>query len=186
MVEFLRIVLLCLAAAVAYGLVHDQITAQVCVEYFSVFHPRVIRSENPIALALVWGVIATWWMGALLGVPVALIARAGPPPHLTARDFLRPIGRLLLVMTALALVAGVLGYLATASGHLRPPAFVRDDLPAARHARFMADACAHQVSYLAGGLGGLVIWLWAIRERVRRHRASTATLETPSLDPDTP
>jgi hypothetical protein len=169
MIEGLRIVGLCVAAAVAYGLAHDQVTARVCVEYFSVFHPPVIASDDPTALALVWGVIATWWMGVLLGVPLAAIARAGAPPRLTARDLRRPIGRLLLVMGVLALLAGIIGYLGGTAGWFRPPIVVRDALPPARHARFLADAFAHQTSYAVGFFGGLVVWLWAYRERGRRR-----------------
>jgi len=37
--EFLKIWLLCIVAAVIYGILHDQATARVCVEYFSVAHP---------------------------------------------------------------------------------------------------------------------------------------------------
>lgn len=170
MSEALRIVVLSIAAAVAYGLVHDQITAHLCVEYFSVFHPRVIRSENPALLALVWGVIATWWMGAILGVPAAMISRIGTLPKLTARDLILPIARLLCIMAALALIAGVLGYLGTAFGNLRPRLYVRTHLAPDRHARFMAAAFAHQMSYAIGGLGGLFIWGWAYRERRRRRR----------------
>ncbi len=173
MIEFLRIVILGVAAAVAYGMVHDQITAHLCVEYFSVFHPRVIRSENPAVLALVWGVIATWWMGVILGVPAALIAQHGPPPRLGARDLLRPIRNLLCVMAALALIAGALGYAFTAFGGLRPPFHVRAHLAPERHARFMAAAFAHQTSYASGALGGLFLWLWIFRERTRRRRAAS-------------
>jgi len=31
--QFLRIVVACVLAAIAYGIVHDQVTARVCVEY---------------------------------------------------------------------------------------------------------------------------------------------------------
>jgi hypothetical protein len=180
MVEGVKIVGQCVAAAVAYGLVHDQVTARVCVEYFSVFHPPVIPTDDPTALGLVWGVIATWWMGVFLGVPLAVIARAGAPPRLAARDLRRPIGRLLLTMGALALLAGVLGYLGGRAGLLRPPADVRASLAPGRHARFLADALAHQASYAVGSLGGLVVWGWAHRERDRRRRAGVPRTTPPN------
>ena len=34
--QSLGIVLMCVAAAVLYGIAHDQITARVCVEYFTI------------------------------------------------------------------------------------------------------------------------------------------------------
>jgi hypothetical protein len=42
MTEHLKIILACVAAAIIYGILHDQITARVCVEYFTVFHPPVL------------------------------------------------------------------------------------------------------------------------------------------------
>src|SRR3954447_21182280 len=85
------IVLLSIASAVAYGILHDQVTARLCVEYFTIGHPPVFPTESPTLLALGWGTIATWWCGLILGVPLALIARAGSRPKLTAGDFLMPI-----------------------------------------------------------------------------------------------
>ena len=60
----LAIVGLCVAAAVVYGLVHDQVTVRLSLEYFTVLHPHVVDTDSPTVLALVWGVIASWWMGA--------------------------------------------------------------------------------------------------------------------------
>jgi hypothetical protein len=79
MIENLKIILLCVAAAIAYGVAHDQITARVCLEYFTVFHPPVFATQSPTALAFGWGVIATWWVGLFLGLLLALAARAGSP-----------------------------------------------------------------------------------------------------------
>lgn len=61
--EFLKIVALCISASVLYGIVHDQITARICVEYFTVFHPPVFATTSPTLLGFGWGVIATWWAG---------------------------------------------------------------------------------------------------------------------------
>jgi hypothetical protein len=57
------IVLLSIASAVAYGISHDQVTARVCVEYFTIGHPPVFATESPTFLALGWGTIATCWSG---------------------------------------------------------------------------------------------------------------------------
>lgn len=50
-------------AAVIYGIIHDQVTARICVEYFTVGHPRLIDSDSPPVLGLFWGIVATWWAG---------------------------------------------------------------------------------------------------------------------------
>jgi len=46
MVRFGAIVLLCIVAAVVYGVVHDQVTARVCVEYFTIGHPPVFDTAD--------------------------------------------------------------------------------------------------------------------------------------------
>lgn len=38
-IESLKIVLLCIVAAIVYGILHDQVTARVCAEYFAIGHP---------------------------------------------------------------------------------------------------------------------------------------------------
>ena len=96
--DWARILALCVGSAVAYGIVHDQITARVSIEYFTIGHPRLFATDDPTPHALAWGVIATWWVGLLLGIPLAIAARRGARPKLAARDLLRPIGVLLVAM----------------------------------------------------------------------------------------
>ena len=86
----LRIIGLCISAAVLYGVAHDQVTARVCVEYFTIGHPRIIATESPTVLGLAWGVIATWWVGLIptVGSRDSVRARAaggGREPHRARR-----------------------------------------------------------------------------------------------------
>ena len=67
--ESLKIIALCIFSAVLYGILHDQVTARVCVEYFTIGHPPVFATESPTLLAIGWGIIATWWGRAVLGHP---------------------------------------------------------------------------------------------------------------------
>jgi hypothetical protein len=163
--QSLRIILTCIVAAVLYGIVHDQFTAHICVEYFSVFHPPVFSTESPTLLALGWGVIATWWMGAFLGVLLAFAARAGSRKKINARELVRPISKLLLAMGFLAAVAGLTGYVLASSGSITPPDFIGSVIPPARHARFMADWWAHNASYFSGFFGGILLCILTIRKR---------------------
>ncbi|HET9408019.1 MAG TPA: hypothetical protein VFO39_12340 [Candidatus Sulfotelmatobacter sp.] len=159
--ESLRIVATCVLAAVAYGIVHDQITARICVEYFTVFHPPILRgTHSPTLLAFGWGVIATWWVGALLGIPLAIAARAGSRPKLSVHDLFPMIGRLLIVMGGCALVAGVAGFIIGGA-----PQFMVEFLPPDSRQRFVADWWAHMASYGSGFIGGVVLWVVAYRKR---------------------
>ncbi len=80
------IFLLSVAGAVLYGVVHDHVTVRICNEYFSVAHDPVWGgTRGPELLAFTWGVIATWWVGAILGIPMALAARVGKLPKISAQ-----------------------------------------------------------------------------------------------------
>lgn len=136
----------CIAAAILYGVVHDQFTARICVEYFIVFHPPVFGTQSPTLLAFGWGIIATWWVGLILGVLLAVAARAGSRPKLRASKRLSPIGKLLLVMGGSAVLFGVMGYLLARRGMIAPPGRVAPSLARSTNARFMADWWARGAS----------------------------------------
>lgn len=167
----LKIVGLCVGAAVLYGIAHDLITTRVCLEYFTVFHPPILGgTRSPTLLAIGWGVLATWWVGVFLGLPLAAFARVGPRPQLGAADLVRPIAALMLVVATLALAMGLVGYGAARAGWVVPSARWARRIPEAAHARFLADLWAHTASYGFGALGGVGLWAWAWWERGRRAR----------------
>lgn len=94
--ENARIIGFATLAAIAYGILHDQVTAHLCVEYFTIGHPPIFATSSPFLLALGWGVIATWWVGLPLGIGLAIAARAGPAPKLALAQLRRPILLLML------------------------------------------------------------------------------------------
>ncbi|HEY1799447.1 MAG TPA: hypothetical protein VGG46_00820, partial [Terriglobales bacterium] len=104
--ETLKIWLLSIASAIFYGILHDQITARICVEYFSIAHPTILPLTSPTALALEWGVLATWWVGAILGILLSIAARIGKRPLVTARALIRPLAILLVAMAVSSFLAG--------------------------------------------------------------------------------
>jgi hypothetical protein len=163
--QSLRIVLTCVVAAISYGILHDQVTAHLCVEYFSIFHPPVFPTQSPALLALGWGVLATWWIGASLGIFLALAARAGSRKKIDAVELVPSILKLLAVMGGLAAVAGLTGYVLATRGMAAPPEWIAVELPPVKHARFVADSWAHQASYATGFVGGIVLSVLTFRER---------------------
>ncbi|MBN1512356.1 MAG: hypothetical protein JXB13_10100 [Phycisphaerae bacterium] len=168
--EYLRIIGLCVVSAVAYGIVHDQVTARLCVEYFTIGHPRILASESPTVLAITWGVIATWWAGLVIGVPLALAACIGGRHRMTARSLIRPVAGLLILMGVLAFVGGIVGYVLGARGDVRLAGHLASRVPQEKQAAFLAALWAHSASYLSGFVGGLVLVVTTI---IRRARART-------------
>ena len=159
------IILLCVVSAIVYGIVHDEVTARVCVEYFTIGHPPFFDTDSPTLLALGWGVIATWWVGLLVGVPLAVAARAGRRPKRTAGSLVRPIGILLAVMGSCALIAGIVGYFLARSGAVGLLEPLASRVPKERRVAFLADLWAHSASYLAGFVGGILLIVLTSRSR---------------------
>lgn len=161
------VVLLCVLAAVLYGILHDLVTAHICVEYFTVAHPVVVASKDPLVMAVVWGVLATWWVGLILGVGLSAAANLGTRPKTLPSELIPPIERLLMQMALLALVMGVAGsVLAHLSDWPLPPG-----IDSGKREAFYFDAFAHLGSYLGGFLGGslLILRTWIARVAEPRH-----------------
>ena len=165
--ELLKIFVLCVGAAVSYGIAHDMVTAHLCLEYFTVGHPRLFATDVPAAHALAWGVIATWWVGVALGPLLMMAARAGRRPRRGARELVRPLVRLQIAVGIIAVLFGLLGFMAASSGRVGLRGSLADAVPVEKHARFLAAAWMHLASYGFGALGTLVL---AIRILVARRR----------------
>ena len=90
------IVLLSIVFACLFGIVHDLISTQVCLEYFTVYHPKIIESKDPIVLALTWGIVATWWVGLVLGFGLAFAATIGEGQVFLPTHLIGPLAKMLL------------------------------------------------------------------------------------------
>jgi hypothetical protein len=165
MLASLRIVSVTVLAAIVYGILHDQVTARVCVEYFTIGHPPVFDTNNPTLLALGWGVLATWWVGLLLGIPLAAAARWGRRPKREPRSLLRPVVLLMACAGLCALAAGVIGWFAAETGGVRLLEPLASRVPRDKHTAFIADLWAHLASYAVGFVGGVVVIVSVWRSR---------------------
>lgn len=159
----------CVLLAVAFGIAHDLVTAHLCLEYFTVGHdPPPFLPHRPLVMALFYGVFATWWVGVLLGCPLALAAQVGSRPPVPPASLRGPVMRLLVGLYGLAVVAGLTGY-ALASlrwVYLVEPFASR--VPLGHQAAFLACGFAHAASYLGGFAGGLalIVLTWRRRSEV--------------------
>ena len=156
--ESIKIVAFAVAAAIAYGIVHDQVTAHLCVEYFTIAHPPVFATQSPFWLAVGWGIIATWWVGLTLGVLLALAARLGARPKLALAELYPSVLWLLATMALAAAAAGFAGNILAGRDMIALPPGLGGGVIAADHQpACVADGFAHATSYAAGLLGGLVV-----------------------------
>jgi hypothetical protein len=164
LLRWLAIIGLSILAAVVYGVVHDQVTARVCVEYFTIGHPPIFGTDDPTLLGLGWGVIATWWVGAFLGVPLAAFCRWGGEPRFDAGMLVRPLATMMAVCAIFALAAGLLGWALAANGAIVLIGSMARMVPPEKHVAFLAVGATHLASYAGGGIGGIVlmalVWRW--------------------------
>jgi hypothetical protein len=116
-------------------------------------------------LGFVWGIVATWWVGLGLGIPLALAARFGKRPKRYVGELLKPLGILLIITGMLAIAAGVIGRRLASAGLVVLSGPIAERVPAEHHVGFIVDLFAHNMSYLAGSVGGIVLIVKTWRSR---------------------
>jgi hypothetical protein len=167
----MMIIFWCMTLAIGYGIAHDQITARICVEYFTIGHPRLIESDSPTVLGVFWGIVATWWAGAMLGILIVIAARAGRRPKWCAAKVIKPTLVLSVVMAVCAVMAAMAARELAMRGmvRLQPPLDSR--VPLETHVAFITAGGAHVASYAVGFVGGAVVavWIWWSRGRAMRE-----------------
>jgi hypothetical protein len=156
--------------AIAFGIAHDLVTANICVEYFTIGHPKVIESQNPIFLALVWGILATWWVGAILGILLSIFNSVGKAPQVSFLIIKRYVITLLLILPFTSLLAGLIGYILALSGAIHFIGELARDVSIKKQPAFLAVGWAHMSSYIVGFVGGIVICMKVWMQRTRPNR----------------
>ncbi len=138
----------------------DLVTAHVAVEYFTVHHPKVAESKSPVIMALVWGVGASWWFGAIAGGVLATVntRRPIPLPLTTLRLMMAKACAVLwiLMMLILATTYGLIGLIPVEQ---RRATFDFDR-------RIMAVALTHLTEYVLGAIALVVVAVRVWRTRL--------------------
>ena len=162
-----RIVLLCMGAAVAYGILQDQVTARISVEYFTIGHPPIVPTNSPTVLGFVWGILGTWWVGLFLGLLLAAAARIGTAPKRAPATLARPVMSILIISAFVAALSGSLGFILAQRGSVELVSPLAESVPSQRHVSFVTAAWVHSASYLSGGVlgAGLAVRVWLLRRR---------------------
>jgi hypothetical protein len=171
--------LVCVAAAVAYGVVNDQITSSISWEYFyygkeldQVLGPAVPPDGRALHLqAAKIGAEATWSAGLIFGV-VLLFANNPRPglPRLSNRELLRQLPVIAIMAALCGAIMGWLGY----NGSLVQlqsefAGMVSDNLYHPH--RFMCAWGVHLGGYMGGAIGTILSASRVIRLRSLRRGA---------------
>ncbi len=167
MKQTVLIISLCMLSAILYGIVHNQVTVRINLEYFTIGHRQIINSTSPTLLGIAWGIHPNWWVGIAMGVVLSLAGRAGKWPKRDVRSFIKPILILLLVSGISSATAGILGYKLANSGTLALYEPLSSLVPAGGHASYISALWMHTASYTAGTMGGLILALFVFTGRIR-------------------
>lgn len=188
--EYIGIISLGVSSACIYGIVNDQITARICFEYFSEgFHKNNLRGSpiekflkqyprNPTVWALTWGIIASWVVGLVLGVAMAIFSRAGPWPKLPTVNLIVPaaicilsIGVTVFIITALHCLFGAKIPANEIATRLRGYGYHIANYSPATHEQmgrnYLLCLYIHRWDYIIGIIYGLVLLIWPIYKRYR-------------------
>lgn len=162
LISIVRLAALLAACGTLYAILHDQITARICVEYFTVTHPTIIPSQNPTSLAIAWGIVAGGPPSLGLGVLVALCARVGRWPKLSTRSVMIGTMCVFVVMAIGAAIMGFLGSIYGASVAVGP-ADIDPDL----YGAWFTVAHIHAGTYFLGVAGSLTLAIAVVLLRWR-------------------
>lgn len=156
-------VLLCFACLLAagYGALHNQISYTVGPDYFHAL--KFIQFNIAPALpyragAAIVGVYASWWMGLVIGLPIALVCLRAPTAAAMRALFIKVALGVVALTLALGLLSllipvtpAMLAAIPIAPGTTDPTGYAR-------------AAILHEVSYGAGLLATLIGVLYAFRD----------------------
>lgn len=175
-VLFLLIVGVAIVMAAIYGVGHDQVTYSISPEYYTKFKfiqfnladsGAAQHMTQPRSAVVMVGVMASWWMGLLMGAVLGLIALVYRNADRMFQSAIQALGLTLLI----AILCGGIGYL---YGHgTLAKTGVRWWIPpnVVDRAAFITAGSIHNFSYLGGAIGlivGIVFLLiknWKLRGR---------------------
>lgn len=163
-----KIILLSIGAAVLYGVIHDQFSTRISMEYFTIAHPPMIDSSDPTIQALFWGTAGTWWVGLILGLPLAYVSSFGKEAPVSWKKLIEPLFILLLIMGSCSFLAN---QLTTLYQQTHPALYPYAGIASHLLKDFSVVANMHYASYASGLIGGLILILWTHRQRKKRQKS---------------
>lgn len=167
LMQALRFIASAVVLTCLFGIALDLVTAHVWVDYFAVHHPKVVESKSPIVMAIIWGVGASWWFGAIAAAILWWFNRRRPHPVPTGM-LIRWTAQALAVLwlTMMAILGSIYALIGLLPVEKRRPTFDIDR-------RAMSVALTHQTEYVLGAIVLIVLMiLVARRSRTTVSRAA--------------
>ena len=181
--KWLQLFSIGLLTTVTYGVINNQVTARICIEFFDLF-PLRITNDSPTAIATVYGIWSTWWLGVPFGGLIATVGRVGRLPKIAPAIIVRPVGLVLSGVATTAAIFGVAGYFLYSSAPWDAlPQNIRAAIPPDKVWAFYVVNFAHLGAYLSGVAGALGLCYWMHSERVAAVTAGTVGIGPVAASP---
>lgn len=179
---FIFIIIIAIVLGAVYGILHDQLTYTISEEYYTKFKfiqfnlenwglgSNIGTDQNPeiqlyrprLGAGLV-GLLATWWVGLIIGVVLAFLGLI----HNTAKEMFIVTFKSFLLTITIAFLTGLVGLLygklfLTAT---RPNWFFPKNLNNIDN--FIMVGSMHNFSYLGGLIGLVIAILYSIKQKIK-------------------
>lgn len=164
--------------ASVYGILHDQFTYTVSPEYYTKFKfimfglasdPEETMEYPRLAVTLT-GIIATWWVGLIIGIVFGLVSLL----HKDRKAMLRSSVKAILLAIAITTVSGFagLGYGWFTRNTDGIELYYRYEYGAIKDIiSFHITGCMHNFSYLGGAIGMLVGIMYIVKQSKKANLA---------------
>jgi hypothetical protein len=164
-----RAMLLGIVVFSAYGILQDQVSARLCPEYFTAFHPPIPGLTDPTLMGITWGCLGSWWGGALVGYIAGTIATSGTKhPPLPVRSLVLPMLVTALAVAVVPTLAGVSVWRHVELFDVKFDTWVSHVVPPERQRNAFVVASYHLVAYGASVMSGVVMCVWVGFRRAGR------------------
>jgi len=165
----LRLLAFGMISMIVYGILQDTITTRLSIGYFTIAHPRVWESDEPLLHALAWGFLGGWPAGLGLGLTLSLTATLGNWPTMGIGQLVRPVFYLLFGMGVVVTVTGIAAWMiyGQLGSELRS---IDPTIPLTEHRGFFTVACAHYAAYMSGIIGNVILAYYIVGTRVQLAR----------------
>ena len=183
--KFIALILILIIAPILggiYGIIHDQITYTISEEYYTKFKfiqfglsqdhwgmghnigteklPEIELRQPRLGVSII-GVLATWWVGMIIGIILGLVGLI----HKNGKDMFMKTIKAFILTTIIALVTGIVGLI---YGNLfltknRPNWYLPENL--IDFDNFIMVGSMHNFSYLGGLIGLIIGIIYSIRQK---------------------
>ena len=179
--EISKIMALAVGAGALYGILHDQVTARICLEYFSRgFHQANVTywpstgilgaakgilqtTASPTVTACIWGPIATFEVGLYSGTLLAAVSRFGKRDKYTAKKLVKPVATVMAVTG----ICSALALNFPTNRNFIGSRSVTQGVSLENLDSFWRCASAHNTAYTVGAIATVGAALWVLYQRLK-------------------